>query len=165
MLRYERMDGVDLLEHDHDVLGSQVKHVTALLNGLLSKTFSASRLHGELLRQSTSLADQLTAHFGCEESDAFPFLSELLPEYGSGLEQLAYAHRFIRGALDQMIGLLRSMAPNDLSRRLPEVVETYERFHVAFLVHLQEEADLLRKASDKLTDQQRYIISRQLSGR
>ena len=157
------MNSVDTLEHDHDVLGSQVRHVTALLNGLLSRSFAAGSLRIEFVRETTILGAQVAAHFEFEEAGAFPELSRIFPEDAPALENLVAAHALISGALQELMRLASNSTQESFEADLGRIVEAYERFHVAFLMHVQEESELLHRISDKLSPAERATIAKQIA--
>jgi len=148
-----------MLVHDHEVLTSQVEHVTALVRGLFDRSFAPGALHEELLQQIDSLRDQMLEHFGFEEEAAFPFILTVLPENAAALRALSAAHERIVRCLAEFVDLVRLTSKDTLELQMGPIAAALERFTNAYDSHVNEESELLDVIEEQLTASQRQALS------
>jgi len=153
-----------MLVHDHDILSSQVEHVTALVRGLTNPALNSNSLCAELIQQAELLRDQLLEHFGFEEEGAFPFLADLIPSEKANINALSSAHDSIAGAISQVVQLGRLASRETLTADLGPIINAYDRFYTAFSAHVQAEAEFLSRVSSALDDNQRRAVEERMRG-
>lgn len=148
-----------MLVHDHEVLTSQVEHVSALVYGLLGRDFAPEPLRDELLQQVDLLKDQLLEHFGFEEEAAFPFLSHAMPDEADRLRSLAQAHDRIARCLVEVSDLIRLTTKTTLGLQTGVIAAAFERFMNNYRSHVREESEVLDAMESKLSLEQRREFS------
>ncbi|HEY5958939.1 MAG TPA: hemerythrin domain-containing protein [Polyangiaceae bacterium] len=153
------MDAVRMLVHDHEVLTSQVEHVSALIYGLVGKEFSPEPLRDELVQQIESLKDQLLEHFGFEEEAAFPYLLSAMPEAAERLRSLAQAHDRIARCLVEVAELALLTTRATLGPQTGAIAAAFERFVNHYRMHVREESDVLASMAEGLSIEQRREFS------
>jgi hemerythrin-like domain-containing protein len=153
------MDAVRMLVHDHEVLTSQVEHVSALVHGLLGKEFAPASMRDELLGQVDLLKDQMLEHFGFEEEAAFPFLIDAMPEDSEKLRALTLAHERIARCLVEVSELIRLTTKDTLELQTGPIAAAFDRFVNHYRSHVGEESDILDAMENRLTGKQRRELS------
>ena len=153
------MDAVRMLVHDHEVLTSQVEHVSALVYGLLGGAFAPEAMRDELLMQVESLKDQLLEHFGFEEEAAFPFLAEAIPDNAELLRSLGQSHDRIARNLVEVADLVRLTTKETLAPQTGPIASAFDRFVNAYRSHVGEESEVLGAMEERLSPSQRDQLS------
>lgn len=154
------MDAVRMLVHDHEVLTSQVEHVSALVYGLAGRDFGPESMRDELLQQVEILKDQVLEHFGFEEEAAFPFLTNAMPSESDQLRALALAHDRIARDLVEVAELIHLTTKMTLGPQTASIAAAFERFVNGYRSHVREESELLDKMENRLSEEQRREFSR-----
>jgi hemerythrin-like domain-containing protein len=153
------MDAVRMLVHDHEVLTSQVEHVSALIYGLVGKKFTPDAMRDELVQQVGLLKDQLLEHFGFEEEAAFPYLLTAMPTEGERLRSLSQSHDRIARCLAEVSELALLTTRETLGLQTNAIAAAFERFVSHYRTHVREESDVLSSMEQGLTPEQRSEFS------